>query len=162
MKAIIIIAGVALLLLIACDHGLNPEAEDLTPGIDGAVILAEDWEEDSEVRELYVAVFQTIPQDADDAISQFFQGRIKFTELIPPFQIEYSFSIDLDPGTYELIACVGIKSDNFFDFESWVLSGVYTETNNPLEPTPVTIEENGRVTDIDIQASVVYTIPLDF
>lgn len=162
MKAILIIIGVSLLILPACDHGLDPEGEAIAPGIEGTVMLSEDWEPDSEVRELYVVVFQTIPQDSDDAINQFFQGKIKFEELTPPFQNEYSYSFNLDPGAYELVACVGIKGENFLDFSNWVLCGIYTETNNPLEPTSITITDDSRISGIDIQASVIYTIPLDF
>jgi len=157
-----LLLGSVILVFVACDHGLNPEEDELIPGIDGRVTLSEPWEQTNDIQELYIVIFKSIPQDSDEAISQFLRGEIKLHQLTPSYQQEYTYSINLDPGEYEVTACVGIKGDNLFDVSNWVLSGVYTETNNPLNPTMITITEGSRLPDIDIQASVIYTIPLTF
>lgn len=147
---------------VSCDHGLDPQRDPLTPGFDGRVSFVDGWSDDSEVREVYVVVFKTIPKDSADAVNQFFLGNIRFTELTPPFQNEYNYSFDLAPGSYELVACVGILGDLFFDVSNWVLSGIYSETNNPFEPSKITIPDNNRLSSIDITASVIFTLPLPF
>ncbi len=151
-----------LLLLTGCDHGLNPDEDVFESGFDGSVTLAEGWPEDSEVRLLYIFVFESIPLDSADAVNQFFQGKIHFDELRPPFQNEYTYSFTIDPGVYELVACIGIRGDNFFDLSTWMLSGIYTESGNPLEPSPVTILPDERRTEVNIQASVINPLPLPF
>lgn len=153
----------SLLVMIAgCDHGLKPEEDIFLSGFDGTVTLVEGWPEDSEVRMLYVFVFENIPLDSSDAVNQFFQGKIHFDELIPPFQNEYDYSFDIAPGSYELVACIGVRGANFFDLSTWVLSGIFTETGNPLEPSPVTILSDERRSHVDIHASVIHPLPLPF
>lgn len=149
-------------LLFGCDHGLDPDAESSLPGIDGTVTVIDDWASDSAIRGIYVVVFKSIPQDSADAVDQFFSGAIKFIELAPPFQSVYTYSIDLDPGTYQLVACIGVRGDLFFNVANWVLTGIYTETDNPFDPSPITIPESERITNIDMMVSVVYTLPLPF
>ncbi len=166
MRTIQSITFFALILLIpslfSCDHGLDPEAESSLPGIDGTVTVVDDWTSDSAIRGIYVVVFKSIPQDSADAVNQFFSGAIKFVELTPPHESVYSYSFDLDPGTYQLVACIGVRGDLFFNVANWVLTGIYTVTNNPFDPSPVTISESERITNIDMMASVRYTLPLPF
>ncbi len=159
---LVCIVGAILLIVAGCDHGLNPEEDIFDSGFDGTVTLVEEWPEDSEVRMLYIFVFETIPLDSADAVNQFFQGKIHFDELRPPFQNEYTYSFNIDPGVYELVACIGIRGDNFFDLSTWMLSGIFTETDNPLEPTPVTVSPDERRSDVNIQASVIHPLPLPF
>lgn len=151
-----------LLFQIACDHGLDPERDPVKPGFDGTVTLIDGWPENSEIRMVFVVVFQSIPEDSEDAVNQFFQGRIRYTELEPPFQSEYQYSIDLDPGIYELVVCIGVKGNQIFNLEDWTLCGVYTETNNPFEPSPIHVPEDDRLSNIDIQGSVTETLPIPF
>jgi hypothetical protein len=151
-----------ILSLQGCEHGLDPGAESSRPGFGGAVTVIDDWTSGSDIRSMYVVVFKSIPVDSADAVNQFFSGGIQFIELTPPFQNEYTYSFDLDPGTYQLVACVGVRGDLFFNVANWVLTGIYTVTDNPFNPSPITIPETERISNIDMMASVIYTLPLPF
>ena len=156
------IAVLLLLQFASCDHGLDPARETVRPGFDGTVTFAEEWSEESGVLEVYVVVFKDIPKDSADAVNQFFIGNIRFRELTPPYLDAYYYSFDIDPGTYELTICVGVRGTQFFDLSNWVLSGVYSETNNPFNPSALIIPDEERVANVDISASVVHTLPLPF
>jgi hypothetical protein len=159
--AIIIVAGL-LVGIGACDHGLDPQPDVVKPGFDGTVTIVEGWADNSEIRQVYVVVFKTVPEDSADAVDQFFRGEIQFTGLEPPFQDEYSYSVDINSGTYELVVCIGVRGDQFLNVANWVLTGIYTETGNPFEPSMITVPENGRLPDIDMLASVIHTLPVPF
>ncbi len=148
-----------LLLLTSCDHGLDP---GFTSGFDGTVTIVDGWSEDSEILQVYVVVFKRIPEDIDDAFEQFSEGTIRFTQLTPPFQDEYTYSINIDPGIYELVVCIGVEGTQFLNVDDWVLSGIYTETNNPFEYASINIPENERLANVDITASVIHTLPIEF
>lgn len=151
-----------LVFIIACDHGLNPEADTVVPGFDGMVVLAEGWSRDSEIGRLYIVVFKTIPPSVDEIFPMVSRGEIVFKELTPPFQGQYEYSFDIDPGVYEMVACVGLKGDLIFDLSSWVLAGLYAESENPEQAQPITVPNNDRLHGVNISASVVSPLPLPF
>jgi hypothetical protein len=154
----LILAALLTLALIACDNGLDPEI-DIKPGIDGTVTLEGGWPETSEIREAYVIVFKNVPEDSADAVSQFLAGNIIVSQLTPPFQETYAFSIDLEPATYELTVCVGIKGNQFLNLSTWVLAGIYSETNSIFAPSAIVVPPGERVGDIHLNASVISPLP---
>jgi hypothetical protein len=149
-----------LILSAGCDKGLDPE--DVQPGIDGTVVFNGGWSQDSGVHETYVIVFRNMPQDSASAYAEFLQGNVHFHQLTPSFRDSYEFHIDLDPGTYEVLLCVGIAGDNFFDLSNWILAGVYTVSGDPFQPAAVTVPEGERAGGVDITASVTAPLPLPF
>lgn len=152
------ILTLTLFVFFSCDHGLDP---DFNPGFEGTVTIIDGWAEDSEVRQMYVAVFKRIPVDMDDAYNQFLAGDVRYTGLTPPFLDEYGYSFNIDPGIYELLICIGVEGEQFLNVEDWVIAGIYSDTENPAGFAPVEVPDDERLEGVDINASVIDTIPID-
>jgi hypothetical protein len=109
MKTALIILQILFLFVVACDHGLDPETDKEKPGIEGIVTVLEPWPDTLGVREVYIIVFREIPVDSASAVEQFFSGGVSFAGPFQPGGQVYPFSIDMDPGVYRFVSCVGLR-----------------------------------------------------
>jgi hypothetical protein len=150
MKTALIILQILFLFVVACDHGLDPETDKEKPGIEGIVTVLEPWPDTLGVREVYIIVFREIPVDSASAVEQFFSGGVSFAGPFQPGGQVYPFSIDMDPGVYRFVSCVGLRGESLFSLTSWLVLGLYSSPGAPVQPLPVTVNAGERSREIDI------------
>ncbi len=150
LRSILIHLALGISFLIGCDHGLDPEQDSTTPGIDGIAHILEPWPDTLGVGEVYIIAFRDIPVDSASAFQQFLAGGIGFTGPFQPGDAEYPFSLDLAPGRYAYLSCVGLRGANLLSISSWLVMGVYTASGSSGTPEPLDISEDGRLRDIEI------------
>jgi hypothetical protein len=137
----------------ACDHGLAPDETEkiVGTGISGSIIYTGTWPVDSLVLDLKLVVFQNIPTDSTQVISDVIQGKAfvypeNLVESLPYGVSETQYIMTLDPGSYEYI----VVAQQYGSIFQWRLVGQYDTNPGDPQPSEVTVVDNVMLTDIDI------------
>jgi hypothetical protein len=146
-----------LILLIACDKGIEPKDENEQTGFGGTVTFIGEWPAD--IKRTFIVVFEN-PLLAP---SDFTIDNLKFLSLEIPLGVQtYKFS-SLDssyipqnpgpflPGTYSYVAVAYQTTENLsLARRDWFVSGVYYANGDTTQPGEITINENVFLDNVNI------------
>jgi len=140
-----------LLILIGCDHGLEPaEPKDKITGISGTVYF-QNWPSVDSLKHLRIVAFISFPpQDIfTELISEtaFAYPAISDTGNLPYFVDSVYYQFELAAGEYQYIAVA--QHYETLLFSGWRAVGQY-DTDATPEPTAVTVFEDSLLENIDI------------
>jgi len=138
----------------ACDHGLAPDDanEDLRTGIRGLITYTGTWPADSLIFDLRLVVFQNIPADSSQIISDVVQGKAfiypeNLAESLPFGVSMTPYEMTLEPGFYEYI----VIAQQYGSILQWRLVGQYDTSPGDSLPTGINVIENSMLNNIDIR-----------
>lgn len=141
-----------LLLLVATvgcqtDHGLKPtepEAENEKGSISGTVFFEGSWPDSTE--EVRVAVYAGFPTEQMD----FYMGA--YSDSLHRWVHQCDYSVELSPGTYELIMVVLRKQGEFWSPDCF--AGMYYSPSDSTHHGVVALEKGQNLVDIDISVDL--------
>lgn len=127
--------------LLGCG-GLDPTAIPPFTGISGTVTVEGGeaaWPQDS-VLEMRAAAFLTKPIKSTDVITAVLQQQASISDSLPRFKgsVPYSIVVNGAPKTFTYVVVAMRVGPDFF--KDWKMIAVYSIVNDPLQPTPVTVE----------------------
>jgi hypothetical protein len=146
-----------LVLLFACDKGIEPKNENEPTGFSGTVTFMGEWP--AEVKRAFVVVFQDpLLQPENFTITN-----LKFLSKEIPLGVQtYHFS-SLDsayipvspgpflPGTYAYVAVAQQTTENLsLDRRDWFVSGIYYAHGDTTKPGVMVVSENIFLKNINI------------
>ena len=142
-----------LVFLNACDHGLAPDDADETTrtGVSGIITYTGTWPADSLILDLKLVVFQNIPADSTQVISDVVLGRAyiypeNVAESLPYDVSETAYEMALEPGSYEYI----VIAQQYGSILQWRLVGQYDTSPGDSLPTGITVVRDSMLTGIDV------------
>jgi len=148
------------ILLVSCDHGLDPEQALGDPGFGGTISVRMAWPPPDSVRQLRVVAFRTYPPN--EVLTEVLNGTAVFSDELPYGEAEISYTIQ-DPtfrGVFEYIAVAQNYGPDLFT--QWRAVGVYTVTGDVQLPSPVDLGDGRFVEGIDIVVDFINLPPQPF
>ena len=144
------------IFVVACDHGLSPEATDVDPGFGGTLTVTGDWPPADSVRDFRVVAFRNYPPE--DILSEVINGSAVFSDELPygEDRIEYAIQDESLEGSFAYI----VVAQNFGEdpFQDWRAVGVYTLTGDVNAPSAVDLGSGTFFTPVDITVNF-YDLP---
>lgn len=142
-----------LLLLVAAvgcqiDHGLSPpgpEAENEKGSISGTVFFEGSWPDSTE--EVRVAVYAGFPTEQMD-----FYNIKAYSDSLRRWVGHCDYSVELSPGTYELIMVVLRKQGEFWSPDCF--AGMYYSPSDSTDHGVVALKKGQALVGIDISVAL--------
>ncbi|MAT39847.1 MAG: hypothetical protein CL946_09615 [Ectothiorhodospiraceae bacterium] len=139
----------ALCLFISCDdHGISPKAGKELPGFGGTLLVTSEWSPADSLFDLRVVAFRNYPPG--DLVQELLDGNAVFSDTLQ-FNVEtQSYTIEDAElaGTFEYVAVAQQYGSNLFT--DWRAVGVFTESGDPAEPSPVSLGSGQYIQGVDI------------
>jgi len=139
-------------LFLACDHGLQPEAQEPSQisGISGTISYV-NWPASDFLFDLRLIVFERYPPG--DIFTELIEGRAQVYPAIGqdglPFNIDTTrYVMELNAGDYEYVVVAQQFGPNVF--EDWLAAGQYDTLLTDDLPTPVTVQVGEILENINI------------
>jgi len=159
MKLIIFLSFLFIvLMLIACDNGIEPKPEvSEPPGFRGTVSFIGEWP-DSIMRTHIVIFKDPLLQSSDFVITnlRFISNEIPFGTLTYNFSSLDSAVIPpepgpFEPGSYAYVAVAHQSTENLsLARRDWFVSGVYYANGDTTMPGVMNVPEDRMISDINI------------
>lgn len=126
-------------LMFSCQEGLQPEPARF---LNGKVIFQNpksEWPSEDSLNEIRVVALKSFPPK--DLVDEIISGNAFFTDPLPLYQDSVEFSLEIEDAPIEL-KYIGV-AQNYGSILDWKVIGVYSETNNNEEHSPVYIGKSG-------------------
>jgi len=142
------VLGVCVGLCVVSCGGLDPTAIPPFTGITGTVSVVggeEAWPKDS-VFEMRAAAFINKPLKPEDVIQDVLQQKANISDTLPRFRgsVAYSITVNGAPKTFTYVVVALRVGPDFF--KDWRMISVHSISNDPLQPSPVTVQDQQTVT----------------
>lgn len=149
VSIIIVVLGVAAAatFFVACG-GLDPTAIPPFTGISGTITVkggTEAWPTDS-CLEVRAVAFLNAPTKREDVLTAILTQQASLSDTIPRYRASMSYQIPvaITPRTFNyVVLAMRVGPDATKD---WKMIAVHSETNDPLQPSPVSVAPNQVVT----------------